>query len=86
MVAAILDLEMDWRPDANILMLLFDLTPSEARIAALLAVGRTTAEITLELSISENTLKTHLRRILEKTATSRQVELVSLLARVGSVG
>jgi DNA-binding CsgD family transcriptional regulator len=67
-------------------MLLFDLTPAEAKIAALLAEGQSIITITDELSISESTAKTHLRRIFEKTGTSRQAELVSLLLRVGFVG
>jgi DNA-binding CsgD family transcriptional regulator len=35
-----------------------------------------------ELGMRYETARTHLRRIFEKTGTSRQTELVSLLARM----
>jgi DNA-binding CsgD family transcriptional regulator len=36
------------------------------------------------LGIGENTVKTHLRRLFEKTGTSRQAELVKLVAGFSS--
>jgi len=51
-----------------------DLTPQEQKIASLLLEGRDLAEIRRQLSISPNTLKTHLRNIYRKTATSGQKE------------
>jgi DNA-binding CsgD family transcriptional regulator len=36
------------------------------------------------LGIAENTVKTHLRRLFEKTGTTRQAELVKLVAAFSS--
>jgi DNA-binding CsgD family transcriptional regulator/PAS domain-containing protein len=67
-----------------VLMTLFDLTPAEARV--LLAVGRGAgaAAAARALGIGENTLKTHLNRIYAKTGTSRQPDLVKLIADIGA--
>ena len=59
----------------------FGLTASEARVAMLLAGGATLKEIGDLLSVTRNTLKTHLRRIFLKTDTKRQAELVGVLQR-----
>lgn len=60
---------------------LFRLTRREAQIAALLAHGADLSEIAERLGVSRGTVHTHLKRILEKTDTHRQAELVSLLLR-----
>jgi len=55
------------------------LTPTEAELAAALAEGRTLAEFAEARGCSEQTGRTHLKRILEKTGTSRQADLVRVL-------
>lgn len=55
------------------------LTPTEAELAAALAEGAAPAEIAAARGSSEHTVRTHIKRILEKTGTGRQVELVRLL-------
>lgn len=69
------------RPVERIVAQLFDLTPSEARLAALLAKGETLAEIARELDLSENTVRSYCKNILAKTGVSRQVDLVRLILR-----
>jgi len=59
----------------------YRLTPSESRIAALLAVGRTVEEIARARRVSEATLRSHLRSIFSKTGVRRQAELVYLALR-----
>lgn len=59
---------------------LFGLTPSEARFACALAEGMTVSEAAESFAISPNTARTHLKRIFLKTRTSRQSELVNLMA------
>ncbi|MFO1105015.1 MAG: helix-turn-helix transcriptional regulator [Amaricoccus sp.] len=59
---------------------LFDLTPAETRVLELLGAGRTNAEIAEGLGIAVSTVRTHVLRLFEKTATHRQAELVALLA------
>ena len=58
---------------------LYDLTPGEASLAALLVQGLSLKEGAEDLGITENTARTHLKRIFDKTGTHRQGELVGLL-------
>jgi len=56
------------------------LTPSELRVLlAIVEVGGA-PEVAEALGVSETTVKTHLRHIFDKTGTSRQAELVKLVA------
>ena len=66
-----------WLTDA------YGLTLAEARVARAVSSGTTIADTAQRLSISPNTVKTHLRRVYEKTGTSRQAELVRLMATIG---
>ena len=61
---------------------LFDLTPSEARVARGLAVGETLEEIASAGGVAITTVRSQLRQVLEKTGCTRQAEVVSLLANV----
>lgn len=66
-------------PQVELLELLFDLTPAEARVASLLAEGRSVEEIGGQLKIATNTVRRHLKSVFSKTGAHRQAELVSLL-------
>jgi DNA-binding CsgD family transcriptional regulator len=68
-------------PDVPALCELFSLTPAEARVAGKLALGRSVEEIASEAGLSIETVRTHIKRILSKTATERQGELISLILR-----
>jgi DNA-binding CsgD family transcriptional regulator len=68
-------------PDPALLGELFLLTPSESRVAAKLACGKSVEEVARENDASVETVRTHLKRILSKTGTRRQGELVSLILR-----
>jgi DNA-binding CsgD family transcriptional regulator len=58
----------------------YRLTPSELRVLlAVVEVGGV-PEVALELGISETTVKTHLQRVFQKTATKRQADLIKLVA------
>lgn len=65
--------------DHEVLIALYGLTTSEARLACALARGRELTDLSLEWQVSRETLRTHLKRALAKTGTNRQVELVRLL-------
>ena len=58
---------------------LYGLTRAEASLAILLVNGNTLEEIAATLHISIHTARTHLKRILLKTDTSRQAELLRLI-------
>jgi DNA-binding CsgD family transcriptional regulator len=65
---------------------LFDLTPAEARLAALIATGYTPREASIRLGVREGTARTTLKRVLEKTGTRRQSQLVGLLQSTAKPG
>jgi DNA-binding CsgD family transcriptional regulator len=58
----------------------FKLTPAEVRVLfAIVQIGGV-PEVAPVLGISEQTVKSHLHRVYEKTATKRQADLVKLVA------
>jgi DNA-binding CsgD family transcriptional regulator len=61
---------------------LFDLTPAEARVARSLASGKTVEAIATEGGVSLNTVRTHVRGVLEKTGCTRQAEVIALLSGI----
>jgi DNA-binding CsgD family transcriptional regulator len=69
-------------PPVELMRSLFDLTPSEARVARRLAVGETLEEIASGGGVAISTVRSQLRQVLEKTGCARQAEVVSLLANV----
>jgi DNA-binding CsgD family transcriptional regulator len=61
----------------------FKLTPAEVRVLfAIVEIGGV-PEVAPVLGISDQTVKSHLHRIYEKTATKRQADLVKLVAGYG---
>lgn len=64
----------------NVLMTLYSLTGAEARLACALARGQDLTRLSTEWQVSRETLRTHLKRILHKTGTHRQSELIRLLS------
>lgn len=66
-------------PEAGVIAGLFDLTPAEARLAAAIASAHTPREAARRLGVTEATARTTLKRILAKTGTRRQADLVGLL-------
>jgi len=75
------DLEAAQHAGSAEIQSVFGLTPAESRIASLLSEGRSVDDISVELTISILTCRTHIRSIFWKTGTRRQAELVSLLSR-----
>lgn len=59
----------------------YRLAPREAQVATLLAQGRSPAQIACKLGIGLGTVREHLKRVLAKTETHRQANLVRLLLR-----
>lgn len=66
---------------AETLRQLFGLTRTEAVVAEALAKGHSLVEIAQGLSIGMGTVRSHLKKILSKTNTRKQAELVALLLR-----
>jgi DNA-binding CsgD family transcriptional regulator len=61
-----------------ILTALFDLAPSEAKLAARLAMGSSVSETAAELGVTVKTARTYLERVFAKTGTHRQSDLIRL--------
>lgn len=72
-------------PLADVLSALFDLTPSEARVARMLASGGSPQQIADESQLSVQTVRNQLKAVLTKTGTHRQSELVRLLLSAGPI-
>jgi DNA-binding CsgD family transcriptional regulator len=58
---------------------LFALSRAEGRLAALLLEGRSLRQAAEELGVSLNTVRTQLRKLFEKTGSSRQGALIRTL-------
>jgi len=76
-----IDMKSPSKPDPEMLGELFSLTPAEARFTSWLVSGFSMEEISVKLKITRETARTHLRRVLGKTQTKRQGELISLVLR-----
>lgn len=64
---------------ADMVRQLFGLSRREAELAAALCSGRTLDELATERGTSINTVRSQLKSVFNKTGTSRQADLVSLL-------
>jgi len=62
------------------------LSSREMEVLHCLANGKTTGQISSDLFISENTVKTHVRHILEKLEASNRAEAVSKALQMGLIG
>jgi DNA-binding CsgD family transcriptional regulator len=71
-------------PPVELVQSLFDLTPAEARVARSLASGKTVDDIATDGGTSTNTIRTHVRGVLEKTGCNRQADVVALLTAISS--
>jgi DNA-binding CsgD family transcriptional regulator len=54
-----------------------DLTETEVRILALIALGLTNEQITSMLGVARNTLKTHIRHIYRKLGVTERAQAIS---------
>jgi DNA-binding NarL/FixJ family response regulator len=61
------------------------LSEREKEVLDCLARGMTTAQVAEELFISDNTVKTHVRHILEKLEASNRAEAVSKAIQIGLI-
>jgi DNA-binding CsgD family transcriptional regulator len=72
-------------PTEPMMQALFDLSPMEARVARAILSGKDAREIAADYAISVHTARTHIKRILEKSGMSRQVEFVAALSKIGKI-
>ena len=62
----------------------YELTAAQAKVSALVFAGQPLASIAHSLNVSENTVRSHLKQVFQKTDTHGQMDLVHLHARVCS--
>ncbi len=74
----------DRAPSAKLMKSLFDLTPSEARVAKGIVEGDTPEKIATQRNVAISTVRSQLRGVLEKTGCARQADLATLLALIGT--
>jgi DNA-binding CsgD family transcriptional regulator/PAS domain-containing protein len=60
----------------------FGLSPAQARVGVMLISGHSLADTARKLHVSDNTARSHLKQIFQKTNTHGQMELVHLHARI----
>jgi DNA-binding CsgD family transcriptional regulator len=71
-------------PPPEVIAKTYGLTPTELRVLlAVVEVGGV-AGVSEALGVSDNTVKTHLKRLFAKTGATRQADLVKLIAKFSS--
>ncbi len=60
------------------------LTPAEQRVADLVVLGHTNAQVAAELFMGRRTVESHLTRIYQKLAVHSRTELCHLLSTPGA--
>jgi DNA-binding CsgD family transcriptional regulator/PAS domain-containing protein len=75
------DPELASEAPSQVITRLFGLTPAEASLAMLLTNGLTLDEASVQLNITRNTARTHLRSVFSKTGVGRQTLLVRLILK-----
>lgn len=83
-LVAITDPENAAVPTLDLLIQAYRLTPAEAALALKIGAGVSLKDAAEAFSISEETARWHLKRVLAKTETARQSQLVSLLLAMRS--
>jgi DNA-binding CsgD family transcriptional regulator len=82
-IVSVTDLEAEpIGPSTSAIQEAFGLTPSEAKLAHDIAIGKTLPEIAALSGTSKETLRSRLKSIFNKTGTARQAELAMLLAQL----
>jgi DNA-binding CsgD family transcriptional regulator len=76
---AVSEVPPDWLREA------YGLTRAEAKVALGVSVGCAIPQLAIQLGLSANTVKTHLRRVFIKAGISRQSELALLVASLGVI-
>ena len=72
-------------PDAESLRQRFALSPTQVRLALMIAHGRTVKEASALLGTTEGTTRQYLRRIFDKTGVRRQSALVRIIGQMTGV-
>lgn len=75
-------IDMKGQPSPELLRSLFDLTAAESNVARKLAAGLSVETIAEEGGVSINTVRTQVRKIIEKTGCKKLPEVVSMISNL----
>lgn len=67
----------DAQSQQQLLEFAYGMTPKEAEVAMWVIEGKSPADISEQLDVSINTIRTHLKRVFEKAAVQGQTELIA---------
>jgi DNA-binding CsgD family transcriptional regulator len=81
-VLLVIDTEQRAKVSGDTLVRLYNLTPSETRVALMLIDGKRLDQIAEELEVAQTTVVFHLKNLFRKTDTNRQADLVRVLLSV----
>jgi len=81
-IALIADPRRRAAPNSDLLQILFELTPAEARVARGLTEGLQLGDIAASSGVSISTVRSQLKSVYQKTLTRRQSELIALLLQL----
>jgi DNA-binding response OmpR family regulator/DNA-binding CsgD family transcriptional regulator len=81
-VLLLIDTEQRTKISGDTLVRLYNLTPSETRVALMLIDGKRLDQIAEELEVAQTTVVFHLKNLFRKTDTHRQADLVRVLLSV----
>ena len=81
-VLLLIDTEQRTKVSGETLVRLYNLTPSETRVALMLIDGKRLDQIAEELEVAQTTVVFHLKNLFRKTDTNRQADLIRVLLSV----
>ncbi|MBZ6075018.1 helix-turn-helix transcriptional regulator [Microvirga puerhi] len=81
-VLLLIDTEQRTKVSGETLVRLYNLTPSETRVALMLIDGKRLDQIAEELDVAQTTVVFHLKNLFRKTETNRQADLIRVLLSV----
>jgi DNA-binding NarL/FixJ family response regulator len=81
-VLLLIDTEQRTKVSGDTLVRLYNLTPSETRVAMMLIDGKRLDQIAEELDVAQTTVVFHLKNLFRKTETNRQADLIRVLLSV----
>jgi DNA-binding CsgD family transcriptional regulator len=73
-------------PDSECLGALYGLTPAQAKMACEFAKGGSYKEVASRMSISEDTVRSHVKEIYPKLRVNRSADLVRLILLLSHSG
>lgn len=76
--------ELTVPPRGDVIARAFRLTPSELRVMLSIVELGGVPDVAAALGVAETTVRTHVRRLFEKTGTARQADFVKLVAAYAS--